>query len=433
MEDVQALRPLSPPITQRLKHDLLTETIYHSTHIEGNGLNWRETIAVLNTGVVVSGRYREAQEVLNLKRAGEYIAELMDAPQPLQEVQVRSLHALAMKDLSDDAGSYRDRQVTITGARQSPPDPQDVPPLMQQMVDLYGESSQLDPVVRSAWLHHCVAAVHPFTDGNGRVARLLQEYSLLQADYVPAMVRHEDRRLYYEALESADEGDLNPLVMLCCQRVLDVADKYLAAARDSEQLTSWARGLTQEAVAVTEQREHGKYQQWRRQMENVRLHFELAAAKLNENAVGVTVQIRPYTMIDFARWRSLRDLGTADQTWFFGVDFSHGDLYLRFVFWFARHYWRSVDPPEMRAEQRVTLLVSERDADAPKGHDWIRLDDVLVDRERVSLREVYILGDRVYRRRYDPVEGGDVVDGAMTPQQVTMDFLTEVWRNRLHL
>ncbi len=69
-------------------------------------------------------------------------------------------------------------------------------------------------LIQAAWLHHAFTQIHPFQDGNGRVARALASLLLIKAEFFPLVVRRDDRAKYIDALETADEGDLKALVAL---------------------------------------------------------------------------------------------------------------------------------------------------------------------------------------------------------------------------
>lgn len=92
--------------------------------------------------------------------------------------------------------------------------PEHVASEMDRLVAFYAETEGLHPVARAAWLHHRFICIHPFEDGNGRVARALVLLVLLRTDYAPLVVDRDRRALYIEALDSANEGDLAPLVRL---------------------------------------------------------------------------------------------------------------------------------------------------------------------------------------------------------------------------
>lgn len=68
------------------------------------------------------------------------------------------------------------------------------------------------PEVEAAWLHHRFTQIHPFQDGNGRVARALATLVFLKAEWFPLVVLNDDRMTYIDALEQADAGDLQPLM-----------------------------------------------------------------------------------------------------------------------------------------------------------------------------------------------------------------------------
>lgn len=90
--------------------------------------------------------------------------------------------------------------------------PERVPEEMARLLTLLNEAPA-DPVVRAAWLHHGLSCVHPFADGNGRVARALASAPLVAAGLPPLQVDERDReRLYLPALRAADAGDLTPFV-----------------------------------------------------------------------------------------------------------------------------------------------------------------------------------------------------------------------------
>ena len=65
--------------------------------------------------------------------------------------------------------------------------------------------------MEAAWLHHRFAQIHPFQDGNGRVARTLSTLVFVKAGWLPLVVRDRDRSHYFDLLEIADRDDLNPL------------------------------------------------------------------------------------------------------------------------------------------------------------------------------------------------------------------------------
>jgi len=105
---------------------------------------------------------------------------------------------------ADNAGVYRNHQVFITGTEYLPPIPEDVPQQMREFVEeLNSKKDSLHPVVLAAFAHRRLVDIHPFANGNGRIARLLMNMVLLNKGYqiisIPPTLRHE----YISALKAS--------------------------------------------------------------------------------------------------------------------------------------------------------------------------------------------------------------------------------------
>lgn len=94
--------------------------------------------------------------------------------------------------------------------------PEQVASEMDRLIELHEEhlADGLAPEVEAAWLHHRFAQIHPFQDGNGRVARALASLVLIRAGWFPLVVTDDDRSRYIDALEAADRGTLQSLIDL---------------------------------------------------------------------------------------------------------------------------------------------------------------------------------------------------------------------------
>ena len=227
-------RPLPPFTVQRLHKDLRLMLTYHSNAIEGNTLSLAETQMVLEYGITADGHpLREFLEATNH-------AEAFDALSKLAETQITgntvcALHQLVMDKIDPQAGELRTVQVYIRGADFTPPPGRDVPQYLQQWVHwLTNENAlQYETVTRAAIAHHDFEAIHPFTDGNGRVGRLLLNLMLLQDGYPPALILREWRSRYIQALHAAHFSDYTPLIDLVGLAVEHAFDLYLEACVES--------------------------------------------------------------------------------------------------------------------------------------------------------------------------------------------------------
>ena len=154
--------------------------------------------------------------------------------QPLTEHYIRQLQAkfTAHQDTTEGLtpeGNLEKRPLLKGKYKKEPNNPRRpdnliheyCPPLfveeeMGRLISWYKETSQAPPEVLAAWLHHRFTQIHPFQDGNGRVARTLATIVFLKADLFPLVVcgADKERKSYITALEKADYGDLKPLISL---------------------------------------------------------------------------------------------------------------------------------------------------------------------------------------------------------------------------
>ncbi|KWW96732.1 Fic family protein [Hydrogenibacillus schlegelii] len=240
--ELDRTRPLTPAEARRLREYLLVEWTHHSTALEGNTLDLGETRLVLLDGLTIGGKtLREHLEVVDHRDAIEWMESVVREKQPLSEGLIRELNRLVLKStLPEEAGRYRRGGRRIAGSRHVPPPAWDVPDLVRSMIEQYTARKEKEhPVVLAAWLHWRFVFIHPFTDGNGRTARLLMNFSLLSDGYPPAVIRKEDRERYLDTLEDASvSGDLEPFSLLVAERVkeelrlrLEIAGKVSLKAK----------------------------------------------------------------------------------------------------------------------------------------------------------------------------------------------------------
>ncbi len=233
-QQLDAYRPLEPFTVQRLHQDLRLLATYHSNAIEGNTLSLRETQIVLEYGITIDGHpLREYLEATNHAEAFDTLPKLVEPSITVETVEM--LHRLVMDKIDPHAGELRTVSVSIRGAPFTPPLARDVPLYLTQWVHWLTSDTALryDPVTRAAIAHHDFEALHPFTDGNGRVGRLLLNLMLMQDGYPPALVLREWRPRYIHGLHQAYFGEYSPLVDLVGLAVEQALDLYLEACVES--------------------------------------------------------------------------------------------------------------------------------------------------------------------------------------------------------
>jgi len=233
-QQLDTYRPLEPFTVRRLHQDLRLLATYHSNAIEGNTLSLRETQIVLEYGITIDGHpLREYLEATNHAEAFDTLPKLVEHSITVETVE--TLHRLVMDKIDPHAGELRTVSVSIRGAPFTPPPARDVPLFLAQWVHWLTSDTALryDPVTRAAIAHHDFEALHPFTDGNGRVGRLLLNLMLMQDEYPPALVLREWRPRYIQSLHQAYFGEYSPLVDLVGLAVEQALDLYLEACVES--------------------------------------------------------------------------------------------------------------------------------------------------------------------------------------------------------
>ena len=236
---LDALRPLPPAVVQRLADDMRVLLTYHSNAIEGNTLTLYETKIVIEEGVTISGQpLRYYLEARNHAEALDQVQALADAKVPISTDTVLLLHRLMMDDVLPDAGQWRKGYVHIRGASFAPPHPREVPQLMRDWATwLEQDGLAYTPVLRAGLAHVMFEAIHPFSDGNGRVGRLLLNLMLLRAGYPPALLPQEWRTGYMHGLHGAQTGgSYAPICNLIGRAVEQALDRYLESIEASDAL-----------------------------------------------------------------------------------------------------------------------------------------------------------------------------------------------------
>ncbi|SFJ54309.1 Fic/DOC family protein [Paenibacillus sp. UNC496MF] len=231
------LRPLPAAAVRNLDEIYRVEWTYNSNAIEGNTLTLLETKLVLEDGLTIGGKkLREHFEVINHSEAISFVKEIVDKQIELSEHVLRSIHQLVLKNIDDEnAGRYRMINVGISGSGHTPPNYSIVAEQMEHLMQWYNQTKDhIHPVELAARAHFQFVFIHPFTDGNGRTARLLMNLILMGYGYPPAIVKAENnlRLKYYETLEEASvKGNLEPFINLIASCVKDSLQRYIAAVK----------------------------------------------------------------------------------------------------------------------------------------------------------------------------------------------------------
>ncbi len=236
--EVDNLRPIPQMGLDRLREELSLEWTYNSNGIEGNTLTLNETRVVLEDGITIGGKsLREHFETLNHHKAIDYLIDIVSPQYEIRAIDILNIHEMVMKNIQDDfAGRIRNGAVRISGANFTPPNPNKVSDLLDELIAYTNENpDNLDDVILASVFHHKLVWIHPFFDGNGRTTRLAMNLLLMRHGYPPAIILKNDRKKYYSALNLANKGDYSKLALIMIQATERSLNFYLNLAPEHYQ------------------------------------------------------------------------------------------------------------------------------------------------------------------------------------------------------
>ena len=294
--ELDELRPLPPDAAGRLAQKLRIEWNYHSNAIEGNSLTLGETRALILNGLTAHGKpMRDHLDIEGHDDAVVAIEEAVHVGAALNQTFIRSLHKILLKEPYEtpaeapdghrttrpiSVGQYKkmpNNVRTQTGETHYFAPPEQVQPLMSDLIDWHRskEAEGEHPIVVAATFHYRFVQIHPFDDGNGRMARLLMNLILMKHGYTIAIVQRErdGRDRYIAEIEQVQAtGSLSRFIAYiaeCCRyslelnlraargksiedpddidREIAIFKRSMAAASDGTDLVQ-ARHLAQEAL-----------------------------------------------------------------------------------------------------------------------------------------------------------------------------------------
>lgn len=243
---------LSTEAKKKLDKKLHLEWSFHSNHMEGNTLTYGQTQMLLIFGKAMGDKEKREYDEMEAHHIAVKIVEewAADQTRELTERDIRELNQIILvkpfwKEAIDSLDQKTKRLITPGEYKQMPnsvrlangemheyASPEETPSKMSDLMDEYRKllEQKEHPIFIASWFHHRFVAIHPFDDGNGRVARLLANYILLRHHYTPIVIKTENKADYLTALQQADIGDLEPFVQFMTQELHWSMDMAIKAA-----------------------------------------------------------------------------------------------------------------------------------------------------------------------------------------------------------
>lgn len=248
LTEIRQLQKTKPEHWNVIQQKLRAEWTFDSNAIEGSALTLGETIFFLQEGLTVEGKpLKDFLDARNHAEAIDMLFDVVAQKRGITESLIKEINALLLVGVTStpamDTQGRRVQKPATPGQYKSQPnhvlqqdgsihhyvEPLQVSQEMQQLCDWVNDNTnQLQAVIVAGIAHYNMVRIHPFDDGNGRGARILMNLILLMQGYTPVIVRNAKRRIYLQALASADNGDLEPFLNFIADSMLETQQMILA-------------------------------------------------------------------------------------------------------------------------------------------------------------------------------------------------------------
>lgn len=273
--EIDNLRPIDAVLEQKIMQKFRLDWNYHSNAIEGNSLSLGETRAFLLHGLTAKGKpFKDYLDIKGHNESIQYLEDMVRKRPTMTEAMIRELHKILLVEpykvkAKTADGLPTSRMIQIGEYKASPnhvktktgeifyfAEPAAVPAEMNELVKWVRETEEAGEVhslIIATTLHYRFVRIHPFDDGNGRMARLLMNLILMRAGFPPVVIRLEDKEgEYFPALTEADaDGNLEPLILFVGKELLRSEEMFLSGAKGEDIATN---GDFEKKIALLQQR-----------------------------------------------------------------------------------------------------------------------------------------------------------------------------------
>lgn len=205
-----------------IRDQYILKLTYHSNSIEGSTLTEADTATVIFDNTALPHKsLTEQLEAKNHQTALNYLFDHILKSKMIDENLILKLHSILMNGIRPDAGSYRNHGVRITGVNLPTANHVSVRKRTCEVLT-HANKRTKDIVGLSTYVHATFEQIHPFSDGNGRIGRLLMNAMLLKENIAPAVIRQEEKRFYYTYLFKAQtKEDYSQFEDFLCEAIMD--------------------------------------------------------------------------------------------------------------------------------------------------------------------------------------------------------------------
>lgn len=213
---------------KKSKDTFAVKFTYNTQRIEGSTLSLKDTARLLEEGISPSSK--PLKDIKEAEAHKKVFFEMLDYEKDLSFQIILKWHNKLLKQTAEDiAGKTRNHNVAISQSKFKPPIYLELETLLKEFFDWYKkEKKNLHPVELAALVHLKFVTIHPFTDGNGRISRLMMNFILKNFKFPMLNIPYTKRNSYYNALERSQVNkDENIFLQWFFRRYLAEHKKYL--------------------------------------------------------------------------------------------------------------------------------------------------------------------------------------------------------------
>ncbi|MBI5066262.1 Fic family protein [Candidatus Woesearchaeota archaeon] len=190
---------------QKYLESFIIKFTYNTNRIEGSTLTLRDTANLLKEGI--SPQNKPVKDVKEAESHKKLFYITLEHKKDLNLTVVLYWHKVLLQDADKEiAGKIRDHQVAIAGTTVQLPYPAELNVLLEEFFKWYNQAkNKLHPVELAALVHLKFVSIHPFTDGNGRISRILMNFILNKNKFPMLDISYSNRSAYYRALERSQK------------------------------------------------------------------------------------------------------------------------------------------------------------------------------------------------------------------------------------
>jgi Fic family protein len=206
-------------ITKKI-NDWKIKYVYNTDKIEGNALTFEEVKTALTIGT--EGIRREKKDILETINSQTALSSIFDTTNELDIEFIKKLHKIVQQGIDPIAGEFKKNDNCIVDDAGTLIDTTTPAKFteerMQELFEWYSKNKdKYHPIALASIIHNQFLYVHPFDDGNGRVARLIFNFVVIKKGYFPIIFFNDEKQRYYSSLRQAKDGDMKQFIMYCAE------------------------------------------------------------------------------------------------------------------------------------------------------------------------------------------------------------------------